>query len=517
MTDREREERTQMTGTTSAHPVTHMRRPVLLVLLLFVASLLTSGPVSQSPAFGLSDAGYVDALAVFSNGTYDQDQFLIDGASGRLLLGTTPGQSMFNPVTRRAYGPPIAVGSVNVMGSCYPAPLETRDVDSGQVLPATGLPGDACSTGPSYDVLPGRNEIFVPSCQTWSVIGASTYQVLRTMVNPYCYEGVAITEIADPVAIDPTRAAVFTVSHESLEFEPFPVPTPIKVRKADLISMAFVREATITTTSVCSAAHNYATNRLYVTNEEPGQVIVLDGDTLTEVARVDVSPYLGQKWRGFGTQSICGIAVNPATNKIYLLRVEGPQVAKSGDPFTDGNLHMVVIDGESNQVVSDVEIGDQSIPSKNIAVDPATSKIYVGAPDFSTNNLRRAKVFVDATPDTIQATQQTGRHTQWFFAEGTTRQGFRTFLTLYSPDVPNRVRIEYLTGPGQGGPFFQEIDLPANTRITVEAGSIVGSGKDISTRITSLYDKPFFAERPMYFDSSAGLGGGGTTGSGQHN
>ena len=105
-------------------------------------------------------------------------------------------------------------------------------------------------------------------------------------------------------------------------------------------------------------------------------------------------------------------------------------------------------------------------------------------------------------------------HDRYFFPEGTTRAGFKQYLTLYSPYDDQVVDITYMLGPGQGGPISQPVFLPKGVRITIEVNSVVGPGKDVSTKIVSSIGKPFFAERPMYWDASAV---GGIPSSGGHN
>jgi YVTN family beta-propeller protein len=105
-------------------------------------------------------------------------------------------------------------------------------------------------------------------------------------------------------------------------------------------------------------------------------------------------------------------------------------------------------------------------------------------------------------------------HDSYFFPEGTTRPGFKEYLTLYSPFDDQSVNITYMLGPGQGAPINKTVFLPRSVRITIDVNSQVGPGKDVSTKVVSPSGKPFFAERPMYWDSMAV---GGILTSGGHN
>jgi hypothetical protein len=86
----------------------------------------------------------------------------------------------------------------------------------------------------------------------------------------------------------------------------------------------------------------------------------------------------------------------------------------------------------------------------------------------------------------------------YFFAEGTTRNGFEEWLTLQNPSaVDITVNATYQLGSGQGDAVNSTYDVPAGERYTVYVPAEVGTDKDVSTRLfsTSL----FLAERPMYF------------------
>lgn len=483
-----------------------MRRTASLAILVLLATSLVSGRGAEMPAYGLSDAGFVDGIPLHLSNPQWGGAIIVDSTSNRVLLGTTPGQSFINPVTRRAYYPPFGWEEHNGP-SCVWADLAAKDIDSLQAVQPISAPSQTCYDGDYWAVDTTRNRLHFYD---------------RSLFTLQEFDAISHSPIGQPVFITDTlaRHEAFNLQSRRLTLLEWPLaiqpwPPPLKTLRlwsVNIDAKSIAADATLDANYPCRAAANPATNRIYILNEEPGQVIVIDEASLTEISRIPVAPHLGIALR---SRDMCAIAINPATNRIYLLRADGPQyVPPSYDEPTATKL--VVIDGDTNQVVEEFDIADKRAAfHSNIAVDPATSRIFVGVPTQEHPN--RVQVFVDATEDTIQNVQQTGRYTQWFFAEGTTRPGFRTFLTLYSPDVPNRVRISYVTGPGQGGPFFQEVDLPANTRITLDVGAVTGPGRDVSTRIVSLYDKSFFAERPMYFDSSANIGTGATTSTGQHN
>jgi len=100
---------------------------------------------------------------------------------------------------------------------------------------------------------------------------------------------------------------------------------------------------------------------------------------------------------------------------------------------------------------------------------------------------------------------------QYYFAEGTTRSSFESWLTLQNPGLdPITVNASYQLGPGQGDhPIEAAYQVPASSRRTLFLADEVGSEKDVSIFLSSTED--FLAERPMYFNyryGSFGVQGG---------
>lgn len=85
-----------------------------------------------------------------------------------------------------------------------------------------------------------------------------------------------------------------------------------------------------------------------------------------------------------------------------------------------------------------------------------------------------------------------------YFAEGTTRNGFHTYLCVQNPNENEaRVRVAYMFGPGQGENREAVYNIGPESRFTVDVNAEVGEDKDVSIRIES--DNAIVAERPMYF------------------
>lgn len=92
----------------------------------------------------------------------------------------------------------------------------------------------------------------------------------------------------------------------------------------------------------------------------------------------------------------------------------------------------------------------------------------------------------------------TAPDTQWYFAEGTTRNGFEEWLTLQNPNpYPIDITINYQLGVGQGTKSPVTHNVPAFERKNVSVNYEVGLEKDVSAYLVS--EHPFLVERPMYF------------------
>lgn len=84
----------------------------------------------------------------------------------------------------------------------------------------------------------------------------------------------------------------------------------------------------------------------------------------------------------------------------------------------------------------------------------------------------------------------------WFFAEGTTRDGFEEWLSLENPGMADATAdISYMLE--DGSVIDTMVAVPAHTRVTVDVPLAVGPGRDVSVAVWS--DIAIIAERPMYF------------------
>jgi poly-gamma-glutamate capsule biosynthesis protein CapA/YwtB (metallophosphatase superfamily) len=84
----------------------------------------------------------------------------------------------------------------------------------------------------------------------------------------------------------------------------------------------------------------------------------------------------------------------------------------------------------------------------------------------------------------------------WYFAEGTTREGFNEWVCLLNPNS-RAATASFTYMFADGDTSEKRYDLPANSRTTVDVNREAGAGKDVSIKINST--AAIVAERPMYF------------------
>ncbi|MBU4175438.1 MAG: PQQ-binding-like beta-propeller repeat protein [Actinobacteria bacterium] len=102
---------------------------------------------------------------------------------------------------------------------------------------------------------------------------------------------------------------------------------------------------------------------------------------------------------------------------------------------------------------------------------------------------------------------------RWEFAEGTTRDGFQTYLCIANPNnLDVEVTIGYITSREDGTKetITETVTVPKNTRYTIRVNDVVEAGRDVSTVLTC--GVPIVVERPMYFSSNGYVGGGTSLG-----
>jgi len=92
----------------------------------------------------------------------------------------------------------------------------------------------------------------------------------------------------------------------------------------------------------------------------------------------------------------------------------------------------------------------------------------------------------------------------WYFAEGTTRPDFDTYLCIQNPDDSKSSKVEINYIKGDGTTKDQEVTIPPHSRVTIAARDQLGTGDDAAHDFSSVVGTtngvPIIVERPMYFN-----------------
>lgn len=298
---------------------------------------------------------------------------------------------------------------------------------------------------------------------------------------------------------------------------------------------------------------NPTTNRIYATSRENRELAVIDSltDAVVRVARTISFPM--------------GIDVDPLSNQIFTTAQGYQPMLAPGDPgtveiwedppavpptpthyFPEGTTrpgfqsYLTVFAPDINTTVTvtyelgpgqggpivksyglaggsrgTIDINADVGPNKDVSTRISSDS---GRPVFAERVMYFNGVVVSSTDGTASPgftnfwQNQGAPRDFYFFTEGTTRPGFQEYLTLATAGPTQTVDITYYFGPGQGAPkVVSGVSLPAGERVTISVNdpSQAGPGKDVSTKIVSTSSSPFYAERPMYFDTSTiGVAGG---------
>src|SRR2546423_447826 len=106
----------------------------------------------------------------------------------------------------------------------------------------------------------------------------------------------------------------------------------------------------------------------------------------------------------------------------------------------------------------------------------------------------------------------TAARSQWLFAEGPTRAGIQTYLSLFNPGTfPSQVLVDFSLEDGTTRQ--SSVAVPAGTRATVDVNLAVGPDHDVASLVRVVGGPAVLAERPVYFRRAIGTagprGGGG--------
>lgn len=180
-----------------------------------------------------------------------------------------------------------------------------------------------------------------------AVIDSATHTVLATIPTQGYHRGIAVNPITNRIYV----AQQFEGSVRVINGADNTVIT-------DLVSPGLIH-------TIGDVAINPVTNRLYVVRANNNDVAVFDAHTHAFLGAVAFGPPSAMGCPVIACDSN-GIAVNPATNRIYV-----------ANPSSD---RLTVIDGANNRVLTTISVGKS--PSQ-IGVNPVTNTLYVSNGDES--------------------------------------------------------------------------------------------------------------------------------------
>ena len=99
----------------------------------------------------------------------------------------------------------------------------------------------------------------------------------------------------------------------------------------------------------------------------------------------------------------------------------------------------------------------------------------------------------------------------WYFAEGTCRPGFDSYLCVQNPG-PSQATVKITYMKGDGSTQVQGVAVPAHARSTVVVKNVLGEGNDpahdFSCKVETTNGTQVVCERPMYFNYKGAWTGG---------
>ncbi len=143
----------------------------------------------------------------------------------------------------------------------------------------------------------------------------------------------------------------------------------------------------------------------------------------------------------------------------------------------------------------DLELDGQALAS--ITSKPYRYQIDSGVLADGTYSLRAVARYKNGSAASVSRdliVANAARH--WYFAEGTTREGFEEWLTVLNPN-PEPVVFEVTYAFGGNGTDKRSYQVTEESRLSIEVAREVGKGRDVSVIVDS--PLPIMVERPMYF------------------
>jgi YVTN family beta-propeller protein len=501
-------------STTNKAYVTNFNENTVSVIAGGTDSVIKTVSVGNAP-LGVGINAITNKIYVCSRNS--DAVFVIDGSSDTVIanipVGHFPTSVAVNNLANKVYV--SDTGSAGSPGNT----VTVIDGATGSVVKTIGVGSMPQSL--AYDR--SRNQVVVVNGgnHILSAINCATDSVMKSVALANSLGSLSMNPLTGKLYVSEVAGSILVLDAGSFD----------QIQKLQVVSPV---------SCICT---NEVTNRVYATNHDDGEVTIVDGlkDTIQAEVRVGGLPV--------------GIDVNPNTHKVYVANSSDNTVSVMLDPpyptfyFAEGTCRpgfdpYICIEnpGTSTAAVKITYMtgdGKTKEQKRNVAPhsrDTALPADILGigddaAHDFSAKvECTNGQQIIAERPmyfnyqgkwtgghDVIGATEP---YSRFFFAEGTTRPNFDTYLCLQNPTSTGAaVIIKYIRGSGTNEQ--QQLVISPHSRLTVNCRDILGTGDDTAHDFSVVigpgngpglpFGQPYVAERPMYFNYNGVWTGGSDT------
>ncbi len=224
------------------------------------------------------------------------------------------------------------------------------------------------------------------------------------------------------------------------------------------------------------------------------------------VSAVEPAPHDGLPYAFFVAEGYTG---NPGFASVQYLTLgntgdQSSSVVVTFFPEGQGPVeHLVEVPSKSRRTVStNAFVGPGTATGARVAVKSGPGVLLERPMYFNGNPGTGSTVADGHNAVGVKSPQQ-----EWYFAEGYTGAGFIEYLTVVNPsgEAPAQVRFDFAFNGGLP-PASMVATVGRLSRFTLNVNSVVGEGKEVSTKVTVTSGPGIVAERAMYFAADPALG-----------
>ncbi|MDB5074330.1 MAG: N-acetylmuramyl-L-alanine amidase, negative regulator of AmpC, AmpD, partial [Chloroflexi bacterium] len=184
----------------------------------------------------------------------------------------------------------------------------------------------------------------------------------------------------------------------------------------------------------------------------------------------------GQTSKSTATSSITVVAFTPSLSVAPTSATPGTSETVSGQGYAAGEIITLALNGQALTTNPSV--------IKTTSTGTFTATFTVPATALSGANTLAATGTTSRASATASITVSLPLQSTWYFAGGSTNPGYSTQIALTNPnDQPAVVTFSFMFTTGSTMPYTTTV--PANSRATVDVGSVVGQNRDVFTMLTA--------------------------------